>query len=60
MRWRSGAARTLKAGTYRFDGPMTAVDVIRKIAKGDTWVMRLTFPEGLNMMEMARVFQQRV
>jgi UPF0755 protein len=57
--WRTGAARGLKAGTYRFDSPMTAVDVVRKIAKGDTWVRRLTFPEGLNMTEMARIFEQQ-
>jgi len=57
--WRTGSARALKAGTYRFDAPMTAVDVIRKIAKGDTWVRRLTFPEGLNMFEMAKIFEQQ-
>jgi UPF0755 protein len=57
--WRTGAARALKAGTYRFDAPMTAVEVIRKIAKGDTWVRRLTFPEGLNMFEMAKIFEQQ-
>jgi UPF0755 protein len=57
--WRTGAARALKAGTYRFDAPMSAVDVIRKIAKGDTWVKRLTFPEGLNMMEMATIFEDQ-
>ena len=57
--WRTGSARMLKAGTYRFDESMTAVDVVRKIAKGDTWVQRITFPEGLNMMEMARIFEQQ-
>ena len=57
--WRTGAARALKAGTYRFDTPMAAVDVIRKIAKGDTWVRRLTFPEGLNMLEMSKIFEQQ-
>jgi UPF0755 protein len=57
--WRTGAARALKAGTYRFDAPMSAMDVVRKLEKGDTWVKRLTFPEGLTMMEMARVFEQQ-
>jgi UPF0755 protein len=57
--WRTGAARTLKAGTYRFEAPVSAVDVIQKIAKGDIWIKRLTFPEGLNMMEMARIFDQQ-
>src|SRR5437870_4085767 len=57
--WRSGAARELKAGTYRFDSAMTAVDVIRKIARGDIWVKRMTFPEGLNIVDMARIFEQQ-
>ena len=57
--WRAGAARELKAGTYRFDSPMTAVDVIRKIARGDIWVKRMTFPEGLNIGDMARIFEQQ-
>jgi UPF0755 protein len=57
--WRTGAARALKAGTYRFDAAMPAVDVVEKIAKGDVWVRRLTFPEGLNIFEMARVFEHQ-
>jgi UPF0755 protein len=57
--WRSGEARALKAGTYRFETPMTAIDVIRKIARGDTWAQRITFPEGLNMWEMAKIFEQQ-
>jgi peptidoglycan lytic transglycosylase G len=57
--WRAGAARDLKAGTYRFDSPMTATDVVRKIAKGDVWVRRITVPEGLNLGEMARIFEQQ-
>src|SRR3954467_11335374 len=29
--WRSGAARRLKAGTYRFEGAMTPTEVIEKM-----------------------------
>jgi UPF0755 protein len=57
--WLTGSARALKAGTYRFDAPVSAVDVVRKIARGDTWVRRLTFPEGLNMLEMSKVYEQQ-
>jgi len=57
--WRTGAARDLKAGTYRFDTPVSAVDVVRKIAKGDTWVTRITFPEGLTIKDMAKIFEQQ-
>jgi UPF0755 protein len=55
--WRTGLARELKAGEYRFDSPMTPVAVIEKIARGDGYVRRLTFPEGLTIPEMARIFE---
>src|SRR4051812_8765279 len=57
--WLTGSARGLKAGTYRFDAPVSAVDVVRKIARGDTWVRRLTFPEGLNVFEMSKIYEQQ-
>src|SRR5215831_10438201 len=43
--WISGQARSLKAGEYRFGEPMTPVDVIRKIARGDVYAINVTFPE---------------
>ena len=33
--WASGDARRLQAGEYRFDHPMTARDVLGKIARGE-------------------------
>jgi peptidoglycan lytic transglycosylase G len=57
--WLTGTARTLKAGPYRFDSPMRATDVVQKIARGETWVKRVTFPEGLNIVEMSRIFEQQ-
>ena len=53
----SGRARDLKAGEYRFDQPMTAVDVVEKIARGDVYRRFLTFREGLTIAEMARVYE---
>ncbi|KAF0162345.1 MAG: hypothetical protein FD160_4156, partial [Caulobacteraceae bacterium] len=55
----SGSARELKAGEYRFDAPMTALDVIDKIARGDVYTRMLTFREGLTVAEMAAVFEAR-
>lgn len=55
--WRSGLARTLKAGEYRFDSPMTAMAVTAKLARGDVYLLRTTFPEGLTVREMAAIFQ---
>lgn len=56
--WRSGHARRLQAGEYRFDRPLSALDVIGKIARGEVDLVPLTFPEGLTAREMARVFEQ--
>ncbi len=55
----SGRARELKAGEYRFDAPMTALDVVGKIARGDVYKRMLTFREGLTITEMAHVFEER-
>lgn len=55
----SGRARDLKAGEYRFDAPMTALDVVDKIARGDVYKRLLTFREGLTIAEMAQVFEER-
>ena len=51
----SGQARGLKAGDYRFDRPMTPLDALGKLARGDVYVVNLTFPEGLNIREMAAI-----
>ena len=55
----SGRARALKAGEYRFDAPMHALDVIDKIARGDVYKRLLTFREGLTILDMAQVFEER-
>ena len=54
--WLSGQARELKAGEYRFERPMTALEVVDKIAKGDVYRRLVTFREGLTIAEMAQVF----
>ena len=55
--WRSGQARRLKAGEYRFDREMTPLEVLDKIARGDVYLLSLTFREGLTIAEMAQVFE---
>jgi UPF0755 protein len=57
--WRSGRARSLQAGEFRFERPMTPIEVIEKIAKGDVYNRRITFPEGLTIREMARIYEQQ-
>lgn len=60
--WRAALYQTrqgrhLKAGEYRFTDPMTPADVIAKIARGDVYVISITFPEGLTAADMAKVFE---
>ena len=57
--WWTGRSRDLQAGEYRFDRPMAAVDVVERLARGDVYTRRLTFPEGLTIREMAEIFETR-
>ena len=55
--WWNGQGRHLQAGDYRFDRAMTPFEVIDKIARGDVYVVNVTFPEGLTIVEMAKIFE---
>lgn len=57
--WRAGEAHLLRAGEYRFDRPMTPLEVVDKIHRGDVHQYRVTFPEGLIIPEMAALFEAR-
>ncbi len=55
--WWRGGARKLQAGEYRFERPLSAIDVIDLIARGDVYARRITFPEGLTIREMAKIWE---
>src|SRR5436309_15082339 len=55
--WWNGQGRHLQAGDYRFDRAMTPFEVIDKIARGDVYVVNVTFPEGLTIVETAKIFE---
>jgi len=55
----TGRSRALQAGEYRFDRPMTVVEVIDKIARGEVYTHAITFPEGLTIREMAAIYQSQ-
>ncbi len=57
--WWTGAGRRMKAGEYRFDRALTPTDVVEKIARGEVYVRLVTFPEGLTVREMARIFESK-
>jgi UPF0755 protein len=56
---RSGRGRHLQAGEYRFDRPMTVREVIAKLARGDVYLVPITFPEGLTIKQMGALFESK-
>jgi len=57
--WASGRDTRLKAGEYRFAEAMTPLAVIDKLRRGDVFVIHITFPEGLNVFEMSKIFESK-
>jgi UPF0755 protein len=55
--WMSRKGRVLKAGEYRFDRALTPFETIDKIARGDVFVITVTFPEGHTIAEMAKIVE---
>src|SRR3954468_13078789 len=55
--WMSHKGRVLKAGEYRFDRAMTPFEIIDKIARGDVFVITVTFPEGQTVADMAKIVE---
>lgn len=49
----SGAGSALKAGEYRFEGPISLADVVQKVRLGMVFYHKVTVPEGLTMDEIA-------
>jgi len=50
--------RSLQAGEYRFAGPASALEVVRRIARGDVFYYELVVPEGKNMFDIAAAVEQ--
>jgi UPF0755 protein len=55
---RSGQARRLQAGEYRFDRPLRTREVIDILARGDVYLRPITFREGLTIRQMASIYEQ--
>jgi len=51
--WFSGFRHKLQAGEYLFDRPLTPVEVITRIVKGNVYLHKFTVPEGLTLGETA-------
>ncbi len=50
-----GRPRGLRAGTYKFDRPLTPLQIIDKLNRGDVVFVKVTVPEGLRSDETARI-----
>ena len=48
----SGMDKSLKAGEYIFESPVSMYEVIKKIANGDVSYRKITLPEGLTTKQM--------
>jgi UPF0755 protein len=57
--WLTGKGRRLQAGEYRFDQPVSAREVVDKIARGEVYLRPITFPEGFTMRQMAHTYEQK-
>lgn len=49
---------TIKFGEYLFDRPLTALQVYRKLARGEVYLRAVVIPEGSDRFDMARIYQQ--
>ena len=57
-RWVFAAMReveggTLKAGEYRFDHPVSMLEVYRRLRRGDVFTLAVVIPEGFNLFDVA-------
>ncbi|MEN3337396.1 MAG: hypothetical protein V7647_1072, partial [Acidobacteriota bacterium] len=55
----SGSGRHLQAGEYRFDRAMTVHEVIARLARGDVYLIPITFREGLTIKQMSELFEAK-
>ena len=49
---------SLKAGEYKFDAPASALQVRRRLLRGDVYVRTVAVPEGYNIYDIAAVVEQ--
>lgn len=55
--WWTRQGRNLKAGEYRFDHAMTPLEVVDILVRGDVYTQKVTFPEGLTIAEMSKLYE---
>ena len=53
-----GTAGQIHAGEYRFDAPLSLVEVLERLERGEVVLHPVTVPEGLNLVEIAARLEQ--
>ncbi len=53
-----GRPRGLRAGTYRFDRPLSPLQVIGMLNRGEVIYVKVTVPEGLRLDDVAHVLSE--
>ena len=49
-----GDAASLQAGEYQFSSPITPLQVLKELEKGETQTIKLTIPEGFTRFDIAK------
>jgi len=52
--------RTLKAGEYQFDRPLSPIGVYWMLARGEVYLHAVVIPEGSDRFDMARIFAAEI
>jgi UPF0755 protein len=58
--WGRPRRRTLKAGEYLFDRPLSPREVYWKIVRGEVYYHLVVIPEGSDRFDMARIFRDKL
>lgn len=55
----TGRGKSLKAGDYEFKSPISPVEALDKIQRGDVATRRVTIPEGYNRYDVAETLAEK-
>lgn len=54
-----GNAQNLQAGEYQFKSPISPLEVLKELEKGETQTTKLTIPEGFTRFDIARRISEK-
>ncbi|MEZ5425468.1 MAG: endolytic transglycosylase MltG [Pyrinomonadaceae bacterium] len=54
-----GNSQNLQAGEYKFDSPITPLQVLKELEKGENRMTKLTIPEGFTQFDIAKRISEK-